>query len=132
MEKGFDFAVGLAKIATNFMAHKLALIYPPSCDPTAPYLAIPMLTGFLRSHGRTVVPIDANIEAWDDLLTPDRLQAVADRLERRLAALEQRKSLSHREQLQYGSLWRARGDAAAVPSGILEAKAILRDPVRFF
>lgn len=132
MEKGFDFAVGLAKIATNFMAHKLALIYPPSCDPTAPYLAIPMLTGFLRSHGRTVIPIDANIEAWDDLLTPDRLQAVADRLERRLAELEQRKSLSHREQLQYGSLWRARGDAAAVPSGILEAKAILRDPVRFF
>ena len=29
----------------------VALIYPPTCDPTAPYLAVPMLTGFLREHG---------------------------------------------------------------------------------
>ena len=63
------------------MAKKLALIYPPTCDPTAPYLAVPMLTGFLRSHGREVLPIDANIEAWDGLLSLDRLTDVAHRLD---------------------------------------------------
>ena len=114
------------------MPSKLALIYPPTCDPTAPYLAVPMLTGFLRSHGRSVLPIDANVEAWDDLLTPSRLQEVALRLESQLATLEAQSQLSHQDQLRYGSLWRARGDAAAAPSGVLEAKAILRDPIRFF
>jgi len=133
MEKAFDIALGLGMIASqNAMLTKLALIYPPTCDPTAPYLAVPMLTGFLRSHGREVLPIDANVEAWDDLLTPERLQEIAARLEAQLATLEERQSLSHREQLRYVALWRARGDAAAVPAGILEAKAILRDPIRFF
>ena len=28
---------------------KVALIYPPTCDPTAPYLSVPTLTGFLRA-----------------------------------------------------------------------------------
>ena len=132
MEKGFDIPSRLVKIGPKVMTAKLALIYPPSCDPTAPYLAVPMLTGFLRSHGRSVLPIDANVEAWDDLLTEERLQAVAELLESRLSRLEQKPSLSHREQLLYGSLWRARGDAAAAPTGIVEAKAILRDPDRFF
>src|SRR5262249_45070662 len=49
---------------------KIALVYPPTCDPTAPYLAVPMLTGFLRAHGVEVLPIDANLEAWDALLRP--------------------------------------------------------------
>ena len=30
---------------------KIALIYPPTCDPTAPYLSLPTLTGYLRAHG---------------------------------------------------------------------------------
>lgn len=114
------------------MAKKLALIYPPTCDPTAPYLAVPMLTGFLRSHGREVLPIDANIEAWDGLLSLDRLTDVAHRLETQLAELEKKPQLTHVETLRYGTLWRARGDAQAAPLGIVEAKAILRDKDRFF
>ena len=31
------------------LATPVALVYPPTCDPTAPYLAVPMLTGFLRA-----------------------------------------------------------------------------------
>ena len=60
---------------------KIALIYPPTCDPTAPYLAVPMLTGFLRAHGVQVVPIDANVEAYDELLRPEPLAEVRDRIE---------------------------------------------------
>ncbi len=110
----------------------VALIYPPTCDPTAPYLAVPMLTGFLRAHGVPVVPVDANIEAFDQLLSPGPLAAVEARIEKAIADLERSSSLSHAQQLHYLALQRARGDARAAPRGIAEAKAILRDETRFF
>ena len=111
---------------------RVALIYPPTCDPTAPYLAVPMLTGFLRENQVEVLPIDANVEAFDRLLRPAPLAALADRIEQQLRALEQRPALGHTEQLAYAALFQARGEAQAVPAGIAEAVAILRDPVRFF
>ena len=111
---------------------KIALIYPPTCDPTAPYLAIPMLTGFLRAHGVEVLPVDANVEAWDELLRPEPLAQLADRAERRLSKLEKRASLDHSAQRAYLQLWRARGDAQAAPAGIAEARATLKDESAFF
>src|SRR5689334_24898687 len=96
-------------------AVKIALVYPPSCDPTAPYLAVPMLTGFLRAHGVEVLPIDANVEAYDALLRPAPLAALRDRIERRLSRLEKRPALDHAAQLAYLALWQARGDATAAP-----------------
>jgi len=111
---------------------RVALIYPPTCDPTAPYLAVPTLTGFLRTHGVEVMPIDANVEAFDRLLRPEPLAELAARVERRLRDLDGRGSLGHADQLAYAALFRALGDARAVPGGIAEAVAILRDPVRFF
>ena len=38
---------------------KIALVYPPTCDPTAPYLAVPALTGFLRHNGVEALPVRA-------------------------------------------------------------------------
>jgi hypothetical protein len=111
---------------------KIALIYPPTCDPTAPYLAVPALTGFLRASGVDVLPVDANVEAYDALLRRAPMAALRERVEERLARLEARASLDHGEQLEYHALWQARGDAHAVPEGIDEAVGILRDPVRFF
>ncbi|MDP9036627.1 MAG: radical SAM protein, partial [Myxococcota bacterium] len=110
----------------------IALVYPPTCDPTAPYLAVPMLTGFLRANGVRVLPIDANVEAFDELLEPTALGRLRDRLEERLAALERRAVLAHPDQLEYAALAQARGDAHAVPGGIALAKATLRDPQRFY
>ena len=110
---------------------RVALVYPPTCDPTAPYLAVPMLTGFLRANGVEVLPIDANVEAFDALLEPTSLAALRDRLETRLAELDRQPSLAHAEQLEYAALVRARGDAHAVPEGIARAKATLRDEVAF-
>ena len=43
----------------------ISLIYPPACDPTAPYLSIPTLAAWLHKHGKEVLPIDANVEAYD-------------------------------------------------------------------
>ena len=110
----------------------VALVYPPTCDPTAPYLAVPTLTGFLRAHGVRVLPIDANLEAFAALLEPGSLGRIAERIEAALATLDARSTLSHEEQLRYVALQRARADAQAVPHGIAEAKAILRDETRFF
>lgn len=110
---------------------RVALVYPPTCDPTAPYLAVPMLTGFLRANGVEVVPIDANVEAFDALLEPGSLAKLRDRLEARLGALQDRASLSHQEQLELLALVRVRAEARAVPEGIAQAKETLRDATQF-
>jgi hypothetical protein len=91
-----------------------------------------MLTGFLRSHGVSVLPIDANLEAFDALLEPRPLGEVKDRLEDRLRRLDRKASLSHPEQLELAALVRARADAHAVPAAIARAKATLRDAASFF
>lgn len=111
---------------------KLALVYPPTCDPTAPYLAVPMLTGFLRARGVEVLPIDANLEAFDRLLSEAGLSRVGERVEARLAELDARATLDHEERLEYLALQQARSDADAAPRGITRAKAVLRCPTRFF
>jgi hypothetical protein len=111
---------------------KIALVYPPTCDPTAPYLAVPMLTGFLRAHGISVLPVDGNVEAYDRLLRRAPLLAMRDRLRHRLSKLERRASLDHVARRLYAQLWRARGDADAAPDGIEEARAVLKDSERFF
>jgi hypothetical protein len=111
---------------------RVALIYPPTCDPTAPYLSVPTLTAWLRANGVDVLPIDANVEAWTDLLRPEPLRALAGRIEARVAALDARPSLSHEDQLAYATLFRARGDAAAAPDAIEGALATFRDPARFY
>jgi hypothetical protein len=106
---------------------RIALVYPPSCDPTAPYLSVPTLTAWLRTHGVDVLPIDANVEAWEWLLARPRLEALGAELERRLDALDAKPSLSHEDQLAYAALWAARGDATAAPPAIDEALSVLRD-----
>lgn len=113
---------------------KVTLIYPPTCDPTAPYLSVPSLTGFLRTRGVEALPIDANIEAYDRLLRRPPLMAIAQRLERRLSRLERQKVLNHVEQLAYTALWQARDDARRIPDRIDDAVAVLRDATgtRFF
>jgi hypothetical protein len=91
-----------------------------------------MLTGFLRANGVEVLPIDANVEAWDQLLRPDPLRQMADRLHQRIARLEKKSSLDHVSQRAYLQLWRARGDAQAAPDGIAAARATLKDESAFF
>ena len=108
-------------------AADVALVYPPSCDPTAPYLSLPTLAAFLRQNGVRVQLVDANLEGWEHLLERDRLEQLAARIEKRLAELDARPSLDHEAQLAYAALWQARGDAAEVPARIADALAVLRD-----
>ena len=111
---------------------KLALIFPPACDPTAPYPSVPALAGFLRPQGIDVLSIDANLEGFQSLLRREPLSRLADRIERRLANLRRRRSLDHQAQLELLALRRVHGEASVVPDGIGAALAILRRPERFF
>jgi len=113
---------------------KTALIYPPMADPTAPYLSVPTLTASLRKNKVEVLPVDANIEACEFLLTPHYLAPLAERIEKQRSFLERKKTLNHREQLAYVSFWKARGDLRIVPDSIEDALSVLRDPSgnRFF
>ena len=105
---------------------KIALIYPPTCDPTAPYLSVPTLTGYLRAHGVEVWPIDANVEAYSRLLSRETLTLLAGRVEERWATLKRKASLNHAEQLAAAALWEAREDARSAPAAIDDAVAVLR------
>ncbi|MEW6079665.1 MAG: radical SAM protein [Thermodesulfobacteriota bacterium] len=106
---------------------KIALIYPPATDPTAPYISVPLLTGCLRAKGMDVVPVDANVEAWDRLLNKDSLLTFRSRLERRIRNLRQKKVLKHTDQLAWIALQEARAGAAATGDAIDEAVAVMRD-----
>jgi len=110
----------------------VVLIVPPACDPTAPYLAVPTLTAYLRCHGVEVIPVDGNVEAFDWLFTGTRMATLRDRLEARLARLERQPTLRHTEQLLYAALWSARAEARAVVAGIERAVAVMRERATFY
>lgn len=110
----------------------VALIYPPLCDPTAPYLSVPLLAACLRERGLDVLAIDANAEAVAWLLRRDTMDGFATRVQARLAALDARPSLGLAGQLDLVQLYQALGPAAWVPGAVEDAVAVLRDPVRFY
>ena len=112
----------------------IALIYPPTCDPTAPYLSLPTLTAWLRAHGKRVIPIDANVEAYDGLLRRTTLEKAVQKIRDHLKKLDKKPFLDHRDQLHYVRLWEAAETLFWVPKALDHAVAVLRDRTgkRFF
>jgi anaerobic magnesium-protoporphyrin IX monomethyl ester cyclase len=106
---------------------KIALIYPPTADPTAPYLSVPALTGYLRSKGVDVLPLDANIECADLLLRSKSLGQAVQQVERRLARLKEKPFLDHKQQLALVALSRAKEFGRSLPDTIEDAVAVMRD-----
>lgn len=112
----------------------IAIIYPPTCDPTAPYLSVPILTAWLRSHGKKVLPIDANIEAYDYLLKRNNLSDMFNRIRKLYRALDNKPSLDHSDQMKYIQLHDAIANLTWVPDKIEDAVSVMRDRtgVRFY
>jgi anaerobic magnesium-protoporphyrin IX monomethyl ester cyclase len=104
---------------------KAVLINPPTCDPTAPYIAVPLLTACLRARGLEVLPIDANLGAWRYLLEPEALRGLLERVRNRFRALDREPSLGHALQLQYAVLAGAYRGGVALPERIRGALALL-------
>jgi anaerobic magnesium-protoporphyrin IX monomethyl ester cyclase len=106
---------------------KIALIYPPTADPTAPYLSVPSLTGYLRANEVEVVPIDANVEAYEFLLKPENLRKLARQVKRRLARLASEPLLDHVRQLECVALAAVEACMHALPDEIEAALDVMRD-----
>ena len=104
---------------------KAVLIYPPTCDPTMPYISVPLLAAWLRGRGIEVLTVDANLEAWRWLLRPRVLAGLLERVRRRLRELDGRPSLEHAEQLEYAVLGEAFRRGARLPELIPGALALL-------
>jgi hypothetical protein len=113
---------------------KVALIFPPICDPTAPYVALPSLTAWLRFHGIEVVPIDANLACTEHVLQPRNLEILSERLANRLSRLERKRTLNHQEQLAYAALWQGKRAGRSPLKNITDAVSVLHDRsgARFF
>lgn len=112
----------------------IALIYPPTCDPTAPYLSVPTLTAWLRSHGKTVLPVDANVEAYDHLLRGEVMEQMVKKIRAAHQRLDQKPFLNHLDQMHYLRLWEVARDLSWVTDTIDDAVCVLRDRTgtRFF
>lgn len=107
---------------------KIVLIYPPVADPTAPYIALPLLAAVLRRHGIETALVDGNVEAFEWLFRSETLLRAADRIERRRKSLEKKAFLRHPEPLHLAALWRGREISRECPTRVEEALSLLRDP----
>lgn len=60
------------------------LVFPPVWTPVTPYLALPLLTAYLREQGFSVVQWDASLDFFaNHLLLPDALSNLSDRIAER-------------------------------------------------
>ncbi len=96
---------------------KVLLVHPPVCDPTMPYVAVPLLGAALEREGFEVDLLDANMEALDWLLSPERLGELESRLHRRFSRLDRQAALSHPQQLSWLSLYDGLSASAALREG---------------
>ncbi|NLD38131.1 MAG: B12-binding domain-containing radical SAM protein [Desulfatiglans sp.] len=112
----------------------IAIIYPPTCDTTGPYLSVPILTAWLRSHNKKVLPIDANIEAYNYLLKENTLSDMLNSIRKLYRALDEKPSLNHSDQMKYVQLYNAMAKLNWVPDNIEDAVSVMRDSTggRFF
>lgn len=114
---------------------KVLLVFPPQGHPTQPYLALPSLKAWLAQHGFSDCTVwDLNLEAYDHLVSNERLELALQRIRTRADAW----GLDSRAQLSGEDVSRFRLWADALASGPYvaahadEAKAAIRDPQSFY
>lgn len=80
---------------------KTLLVFPPSTDPAHPPLGIAALAAYLRHHGEKVDLLDLNVLSYYWLLSPESLGRCADRLDRRIAEMEEMAELPPDQAREY-------------------------------
>lgn len=114
---------------------KVALVFPPQGHFTQPYLSLPSLAAYLRTHEvGEVHQIDASIEAYDHFLSRERLARSLERVRagEGLAALDARDGLTYTQMERYQLLSEIDLAGDAVVESIDEAKRVLRSPREFY
>ncbi len=113
----------------------VALIFPPQGHFTQPYLSLPSLAAWLRQNGvPNVELIDANIEAYDWILSKERLALSLERLRAsgEFAALDAKPSLGYSEMERYQQLSEVELIGDEVVASIEAAKKVLRTAAQFY
>ncbi len=115
---------------------RVLLAFPPQGHPTQPYLALPSLKAWLGQHGFSDCTVwDLNLEAYDDLISGERLGLAVERIRERA---ETQWRMPEREHLAGDDLSRYRLYADALTSGpyiageIDRAKDVIRDKDAFY
>ncbi|MFH0946886.1 MAG: radical SAM protein [Planctomycetota bacterium] len=109
---------------------KILFVYPPTADPTGPYLSIPCLKAAVEERGHDATVLDLNLAGYLDLLTGERLREIAGDCRKRLASLPVT-GLAWPQAAEYLALSVAVHDADGVASEIDGAVRGLRDPEQF-
>jgi anaerobic magnesium-protoporphyrin IX monomethyl ester cyclase len=111
---------------------RIQLVFPPQWDPLQPYLSLPSLTAYLHNQGFAAEQRDLNVEAYDAMLSPDYLRWARDQTRSTFAMLDGADTLLPDEQQRYRAAMQALLVADETLDEVEEAKAVLRDKVRFY
>ena len=118
---------------------RVLLVFPPQGHPTQPYLALPSLKAWLGQHGFSDCTVwDLNLEAYDHMLSGERLSLAVERIAARQPAGPGAGGAGDGGALSPEDFDRYRLDADALAQGpylaehIDEAKAALRDADSFY
>ncbi|MCC7172509.1 MAG: cobalamin-dependent protein [Planctomycetes bacterium] len=109
----------------------ILFLYPPTADPTGPYLSIPYLVAAVRAHGHTAGVLDLNILGYRSLLRRSTLERVTEECRDRVQRLPQ-DGLRFQHAAEYLALQLALADAERVVHSIDDAVVGLRDPQQFY
>lgn len=113
-------------------AAPVVLIFPPQCDPRAPYLALPTLAASLRAAGIPVTLLDANLAAYRHFLAPGPVDRLRVELAARHRDLTGRTELTEDERIERTMLGLLLDQAGLDGESVGRAAAALRDPARFY
>lgn len=109
---------------------KIALVYPPLCDPTCGYLSLPYLASYVRARRTYDVSIlDANIESLVFLSAPHRVAALIERSKKRHHRLARMAPSSGPERHRLDDLCIGLG---IEPGAVRMAMETMRDPAKFY
>ena len=93
----------------------ILLIYPPFGETDLVHVAVPLLTGHLRSIGHKISVLDANLEFYRNLLTHERIESGRKTAEERFALLESKHSLTPDRRYERKLLKKVLGDLEGIP-----------------
>jgi hypothetical protein len=109
----------------------VVLILPPQWSPLQPYLSLPALTAYLRTHGVTVSQHDLSIEFYETLLSREQLLPMCRKLVEVYDRLKEKPELTADEQLYFYSIFLVRAAFDEVLDQIDDTKEFFRSE-RFF
>ncbi|HED65545.1 MAG TPA: radical SAM protein [Planctomycetes bacterium] len=113
---------------------KVALLFPPQGHFTQPYLSLPSLTAYLRTHGHEVEQFDENIEAYDHFLSEAYLRRALEKIDARarMAELDAKSELVFSDMERYQVLSEIAVAGDEVAGSIEEAKRVIRSKEDFY